>query len=162
MLPDIRIGTGFDVHAFQDGASVILGGILIPYHRSLKGHSDADVVSHALMDALLGAASLGDIGSLFPDTDEEYRGADSIELLKEVCSLLRRDAWEIVNCDIIIMAQEPRIAPWRDAMQKNIAGAMAVDESRVSVKATTTEKLGFTGRGEGIAVQAVALLAKVN
>lgn len=155
----MRIGQGYDVHRLTEGRKLILGGVDIPYEKGLLGHSDADVLIHAVMDALLGAAALGDIGKLFPDTDERYRGADSIMLLSEVCRLVRANGFEIGNIDATVVAQAPKLSPYIEQMRENIARAADIELSRVSVKATTEERLGFTGRKEGIAAQAVVLLA---
>lgn len=152
----MRIGHGYDVHCLVAGRALVLGGVNIPYEKGLDGHSDADVLMHAVMDALLGAAALGDIGMLFPDNDERYLGADSIMLLREVKARLARYA--ISNIDATVIAQKPKLAPFIDDMRRNIAGALGLDLSRVSVKATTEEHLGFTGSGEGIAAHAVCLL----
>lgn len=154
----IRIGQGFDVHAFAEDRKLILGGVDIPYSKGLAGHSDADVLLHAICDALLGAAALGDIGHHFPDTDSQYAGADSRELLREVYSRVLQQGYSLVNLDCTVIAQAPKLAPFIDAMCAHIAHDLAVDLNCVNVKATTTEKLGFTGRGEGIAAQAIALL----
>ncbi len=152
----MRIGHGYDVHRLVPGRKLILGGVNIPYEKGLDGHSDADVLVHAVMDALLGAAALGDIGKLFPDTDGRYLGADSIALLREVKGRLM--GYAISNIDATVIAQRPKLAPHIDAMRQNIAGALSLDVSQVSVKATTEEHLGFTGAGEGIAAHAVCLL----
>ena len=158
-MSNLRVGTGFDVHAFTEGRPLILGGVAIEYPLGLKGHSDADVLVHALMDALLGAAAMGDIGMLFPDSDEAYRGADSIALLKEVYQRLCAGGWDIVNLDIVVMCEAPKLRPHIDAMKQCISKALGdLDTGRIGIKGTTTEKLGFTGRGEGIAAQAVVLL----
>ena len=154
----MRIGHGFDVHAFAEGRELVLGGVHVPSARGLDGHSDADVVVHAVMDALLGAARLADIGVLFPDTDPAYAGADSIALLREVAALVRESGFTIADVDVTIAAQAPKLAPHREAMRENIAAAMGVPVDRVGVKATTTEHLGFVGREEGIAAWAVCLL----
>lgn len=154
----MRIGNGYDVHRFAENRDLILGGVNIPYEYGLLGHSDADVLLHAIMDALLGAAALGDIGKLFPDTDERYRGADSILLLKEVCVVLKAKGYKIVNIDSIVIAQKPKLKPYIDQMRQNIADACGIDIGQVSVKATTEEKLGFTGRLEGISSHAVCLI----
>ena len=154
----MRIGQGYDVHKLIEGRKLILGGVDIPYEKGLDGHSDADVLVHAIMDALLGAAAMGDIGLLFPDTDEQYKGADSLVLLQEVGRRIRAAGYEIGNLDSTVIAQSPRLRPYIDAMRANISRALAVSLSQVSVKATTEERLGFTGRKEGIAAQAVALL----
>ncbi len=154
----MRIGHGYDVHRLAEGRKLILGGVEIPHEKGLLGHSDADVLAHAVMDALLGAAALGDIGKHFPDNDEKYKGADSIELLKEVCRILFENGYKIGNIDSTILCQSPKLAPHIDSMRKNIAEACGIDISLVSVKATTEEKLGFTGDGSGIAVHAVCLI----
>lgn len=154
----MRIGNGYDVHRFAENRYLFLGGVKIPYELGLLGHSDADVLLHAIMDALLGAAALGDIGKLFPDTDERFKGADSLLLLKEVCVVLGAKGYKIVNIDSIVIAQKPKLAPYIEQMRKNIADACKIDISQVSVKATTEEKLGFTGRLEGISSHAVCLI----
>ncbi|MGN1002279.1 MAG: 2-C-methyl-D-erythritol 2,4-cyclodiphosphate synthase [Oscillospiraceae bacterium] len=154
----MRIGHGYDVHALVPGRKLILGGVEIPFEKGLDGHSDADVLAHAVMDALLGAAALGDIGKLFPDNDPAYEGADSLGLLRRVCALLRGKGFTISNIDSTIIAQRPKLAPYIDAMRRAVAAAADLDVSRVSVKATTEEHLGFTGEGKGIAAHAVALL----
>lgn len=151
-----RIGTGFDVHRLVEGRKLILGGVDIPHDRGLLGHSDADVLLHALMDALLGAAALGDIGKHFPDTDEAYRNISSMKLLEEVKKLLDENFYKVGNVDITLIAQKPKIRPYVEEMRENIAQTLAVEKSRVNIKATTTEKLGFTGREEGIACEAAA------
>ncbi|HIU09084.1 MAG TPA: 2-C-methyl-D-erythritol 2,4-cyclodiphosphate synthase [Candidatus Limiplasma pullistercoris] len=156
----IRIGHGMDVHRLVEGRRLILCGVEVPHTLGLLGHSDADVATHALMDALLGAAALGDIGKLFPDTDERYRGADSIGLLMEVCALLRREGYALGNADVTIVAQRPKLRPYIDEMRLRLARAMGVEEGRVSVKATTTEHLGFEGEELGISAHAVCLLEK--
>lgn len=155
----IRIGLGYDVHAFAPERKLVLGGVEIPHHQGLLGHSDADVLAHAISDALLGAARAGDIGKLFPDTDPAYAGADSLVLLSHVAEHVRSLGFEIVDVDSVISAQAPKLSPHRDAMRENLARAMGVDISAVGVKATTTEHLGFEGREEGISAQAVALLS---
>lgn len=156
----IRTGSGFDVHRFDPERKLILCGVDVPSFAGLAGHSDADVAVHALMDAMLGALALGDIGMIFPDTDEKYRGADSIELLKQIFSLEAFRCWSICNADITIIAQTPKLSPFRDAMRYNVASALDLSIDRVSVKFTTTEKLGFTGRKEGIAAMASVLLSR--
>lgn len=153
-----RIGTGFDVHALVEGRPLIMGGVNIPFEKGLDGHSDADVLIHALMDALLGAAALGDIGRHFPDTDPQYKGISSVKLLEHVAGLLEDEFYKIGNVDITLMAQRPKIKPYIDDMRKIIAETLDVDISRINIKGTTTEKLGFVGREEGIAAQAVCLL----
>jgi 2-C-methyl-D-erythritol 2,4-cyclodiphosphate synthase len=154
----MRIGQGFDVHALVAGRALIIGGVTIPFEKGLDGHSDADVLLHAICDALLGAAAMGDIGRHFPDTDSRYKGADSRILLREVAALLRSDGFEIINLDSTIIAQAPKMAPHIPAMIENIAADLRVERGRVNVKAKTTERLGFAGRGEGIAAQAIALV----
>ena len=154
----MRIGHGYDVHRLVEGRKLILGGVDIPWEKGLLGHSDADVLLHALMDALLGAAALGDIGRHFPDTDERYRGADSMELLRQVCRILSEYDYTVGNVDCTVLAQRPKLAPYIPQMRENIASALEVSVDRVSVKATTEEGLGFTGEGLGIAAHAVALI----
>ena len=154
----MRIGHGYDVHRLTEARKLILGGVEIPFEKGLLGHSDADVLVHALMDAMLGAAALGDIGKLFPDNDDAFLGADSIKLLEDVGRRVRLAGYEIENIDSTIIAQAPKMRPYIDDMRSNISRALEIDISRVSVKATTEEKLGFTGRMEGISAQAVALL----
>ena len=154
----MRIGHGYDVHRLVEGRRLILGGVEIPWEKGLLGHSDADVLTHALMDALLGAAALGDIGKLFPDRDPAYEGADSVELLRRVTRLLRENGWKLGNADVTVIAQRPKLAPFIPEMRRRLAEAMGTDPGRVSVKATTEEGLGFTGEGLGIAAHAVALL----
>ena len=154
----MRIGTGYDVHRLVEHRKCIIGGVEIPYEKGLLGHSDADVLLHAIMDALLGAAALGDIGKHFPDTEEEYRGISSLELLKKVGGLLEEHTFLIENIDATIIAQAPKMRPHIDKMRENIAAALGLELMQVSVKATTEEGLGFTGRGEDIAAQAVCLL----
>ncbi|MDQ6962455.1 MAG: 2-C-methyl-D-erythritol 2,4-cyclodiphosphate synthase [Mariprofundaceae bacterium] len=154
----MRIGQGFDVHAFAKDRALILGGVRIDYHLGLAGHSDADVLVHAICDALLGALALGDIGQHFPDTDVRYKGADSMQLLAHVMGLLSARGYRIQNLDATVIAQAPRLAPYREQIAQNIATCLDVELDQVSIKATTTEKLGFTGRKEGIAAQAVVLL----
>ncbi|MGI6212848.1 MAG: 2-C-methyl-D-erythritol 2,4-cyclodiphosphate synthase [Anaerovoracaceae bacterium] len=156
----MRIGTGFDVHRLTAGRRLVLCGVEIPYALGLLGHSDADAALHALMDAMLGALGLGDIGVLFPDTDPEYAGASSLDLLEEVNRRIREEGYEIGNADVTILCQAPKLRPYIPAMRKNIAEQTGVSEEQISVKATTTEKLGFTGRGEGIAAEAVCLLRR--
>lgn len=155
----MRIGQGYDVHAFSCGRELYLCGEKIEHSRGLLGHSDADVALHALCDALLGAAALGDIGKHFPDSDPQYKGISSILLLREVCKKVKEKGYSLENADITIVAQKPKLAPHIDAMRKNVAEAMGVDEDRINVKATTTEKLGFEGREEGISSMAVVLLS---
>lgn len=155
-----RIGLGYDVHAFATGRKLIIGGVDIPYEKGLDGHSDADVLVHAVMDALVGALRAGDIGKLFPDTDPAYEGADSLKLLEQVGRLVRSEGWRIVDIDTVLMIQEPKMAPFREQMRANIAGVLGIPVESVGVKATTTEWLGYEGRGEGVTAQAVALLEK--
>ena len=157
----MRIGHGYDVHRLVFGRKLILGGVDIPFEKGLDGHSDADVLVHAVMDALLGAAALGDIGKLFPDNDDVFLGADSMELLKTVREVLAQNGWKLENLDATVIAQRPKLAPFIDTMRKNIALALQTDVSNVSVKATTEEHLGFTGSGEGIAAHAVCLIERV-
>lgn len=157
----IRIGHGYDVHAFADNRKCILGGVDVPCEKGLLGYSDADVLLHAVSDSLLGAAALGDIGKHFPDTDERYKGADSLKLLKNVCELINSKGYKVVNIDATVIAQMPKLAPFIDQMRSNIAGALGVDFDFVSVKATTEEKLGFTGRKEGISAHCVCLIEKI-
>lgn len=154
----MRIGEGYDVHRLTDGRRLILGGIDIPYEKGLDGHSDADVLAHAIADALLGAAALGDIGKLFPDNDPKYLGADSLVLLSEVVKRVGERGYSIVNVDSTVIAQAPKLAPYIDRMRANLAASMGIPVDLVSVKATTEEHLGFTGRGEGIAAKAVCLI----
>lgn len=154
----MRIGTGYDVHRLTEGRALILGGVHIPYALGLDGHSDADVIVHAIMDALLGAAALGDIGQHFPDTDPRFEGADSIRLLQEVGHILEKHGYQIENIDATIIAQKPKLMPYLPEMRANVARALQLSVDRVSIKATTEEHLGFTGRGEGISAQAAALL----
>ena len=158
----MRIGHGYDVHRMVEGRRLILGGVEIPWEKGLLGHSDADVLTHALMDALLGAAALGDIGHLFPDKDPAYEGADSIVLLTRVVTLLREKGYRIGNADVTVIAQRPKLAPYIDRMRTRLSEAMEIPMDRVSVKATTEEGLGFSGEGLGIAAHAVALLEEQN
>lgn len=162
MFNQIRIGQGFDVHAFETGDHLMLGGVKIPYTQKFKAHSDGDVLLHALCDALLGALSLGDIGKHFPDTDPEWSGADSRHLLRAVMGLVREKGFAVVNTDMTIMAEQPKMAPHIEAMRRHISADLDVDFDCISVKATTTEKLGFTGREEGIACLATCLLARIE
>ncbi|WP_100486470.1 2-C-methyl-D-erythritol 2,4-cyclodiphosphate synthase [Sporolactobacillus pectinivorans] len=154
----MRVGHGFDVHRFAEQRKLIIGGIAIPYDLGLEGHSDADVLLHAICDALLGAAGEGDIGRHFPDTDEAFKDADSKGLLAEVLTIVHAKGYEVGNVDCVVIAQKPKLAPYIPEMQKTIAEIMGIDKDQINVKATTTEKLGFTGRGEGIAAEAVCLL----
>lgn len=156
----MRIGHGYDVHKLTEGRKLIIGGVDIPHNKGLLGHSDADVLTHAVMDSLLGALALGDIGKLFPDTDERYKGADSIELLKEVCRVVDEKGYFVGNIDSTICAQNPKLAPYILQMRENIAKACKIDISQVSVKATTEEKLGFTGEELGISATAVCILTE--
>lgn len=156
----LRIGHGYDVHRLTENRPLILGGVTVPFDRGLLGHSDADVLTHAVMDALLGAAALGDIGHLFPDSDDAYAGADSVALLRHVTAVLRECGFVPVNVDATVLAQRPKLAPYVPEMRRNLAQAMGLDVSCVSVKATTEEALGFTGREEGMASHAVALIEK--
>lgn len=158
----LRIGHGFDVHAFAEGRRLVLGGVDVPSERGLAGHSDADVVAHALMDAVLGALRAGDIGKLFPDTDPAYEGADSLVLMRRVAELATARGWRVADADCTIAAQAPKLAPYRDEMRVNMAAALGVPVEAVGVKATTTERLGFVGREEGIAAWAVVLLERVD
>ena len=153
-----RVGIGVDAHALADGVPLVLGGVRLDYSRGLAGHSDGDVLAHALLDAILGAAGLGDIGSLFPSGDERYRGADSLELLGEAYARVREAGWTLVNADCVLVGEEPRIAGHREEMRRRLAEALGGGE--VNVRATTTDGLGFTGRGEGLAAHAVALLER--
>lgn len=161
-MRDLRIGTGMDVHAFAEGRKLIIGGVDIPHHKGLDGHSDADVLTHAIMDALLGAARAGDIGKLFPPDDPAYEGADSIELLARVAEKVRELGFEIVDVDSVIAAQAPKMTPHRDAMRENLSRAMGVPVDNVGVKATTTEWLGYEGREEGITATASCLLVRCS
>ena len=158
----MRVGIGYDVHKLVEDRKLIMGGVEIPYEKGLLGHSDADVLVHAIMDAMLGAAALGDIGKHFPDTDERYKGISSIELLKHVGKLLEDNMYIVGNIDATIIAQRPKVGPYREQMVKNIAEALGIRESQVSIKATTEEGLGFTGSGEGISSQAICLLNQVE
>lgn len=157
----MRIGQGYDVHRLVEGRRLIIGGVDIPYEKGLLGHSDADVLLHAVMDALLGAAALGDIGQHFPDSDERYKGISSIALLKKVGKILQENGYMIENIDSTVIAQRPKLLPYRPQMAENIAEALGIEKEQVSVKATTEEGLGFTGTGEGISAQAIALLSSV-
>lgn len=160
-MTNLRIGYGYDVHALTEGRPLVLGGVRISHERGLAGHSDADVLLHAIMDALLGAAALGDIGALFPDTDAAYTGISSLVLLREVKERLKEAGYAIVNIDATVVAQAPKLAPYRMQMRSNIAETLGIETSQVSVKATTEEKLGFTGRKEGMGAHAVALLEMI-
>ena len=157
----MRIGHGYDVHRLVEGRALVLGGVRIPFEKGLDGHSDADVLTHAVMDALLGAAAMGDIGKLLPDTDDRYLGADSIALLREVDRRLTETGYRLGNLDVTVIAQRPKLAPYINQMRQNLAAALRTELQNVSVKATTEEHLGFTGSGEGIAAHAVCLLEPV-
>ena len=159
-MTNLRIGHGYDVHRLTAGRPLILGGVSVPHSLGLDGHSDADVLTHAIMDALLGAAALGDIGQHFPDSDPAYKGVSSLVLLKAVSGILKANGYAVVNIDATVLAQAPKLAPFRDEMRRRIAEALGVSHDCVSVKATTEEGLGFTGEGKGIAAHAVALLEK--
>lgn len=161
-FPVMKIGLGYDVHAFAADRKLILGGVDIPHHQGLDGHSDADVLAHAVSDALLGAVRRGDIGKLFPDTDPAYAGADSLKLLAAVADLVREKGYDIVDIDCVVAAQAPKLSPYRDRMRENLAAACDIDVDAIGVKATTTEHLGFEGREEGISAQAVALVRKLK
>ena len=157
-MVDFRVGNGYDVHRLVEGRSLIIGGVTIPYEKGLLGHSDADVLIHAIMDALLGAAAMGDIGQHFPDNDPQYEGISSLVLLEKTASLLAENGYTVGNIDATIIAQKPKMAPHIEKMRKNIASVLNIGQDRVNIKATTEEGLGFTGRGEGIASQAAALI----
>jgi 2-C-methyl-D-erythritol 2,4-cyclodiphosphate synthase len=159
-VSELRIGLGVDAHALAEGVPLVLGGVRIDHPSGLAGHSDGDVIAHALVDAVLGAAGLGDIGSLFPSGDERWSGADSLDLLREAWARASAAGYELVNADCVLLGEEPRIAPHREQMRERLAGALGVDAGRVNVRATTTDRLGFTGREEGLAAQAVALLRR--
>jgi 2-C-methyl-D-erythritol 2,4-cyclodiphosphate synthase len=156
----MRVGIGYDVHAFADDRALVLGGVTVPHARGLAGHSDADVLAHALADAILGALREGDIGKLFPDTDASYAGADSLGLLAEVAALMRRRGFELVDADCVLVLEAPKVSPFREQMRENLAKAVSADVDRIGVKATTTEGLGFEGRSEGVGAQAIVLLDK--
>ena len=160
-MTDLRIGHGYDVHRLVNGRALILGGVNIPYDKGLDGHSDADVLLHAVMDALLGAAALGDIGKMFPDSDDAYLNISSMVLLEKVAQVLQEAGYAVVNIDATLIAQAPKIGPYRDEMRRNIASALTLNVSQVNVKATTEEHLGFTGTGEGMAAHAVALIERL-
>lgn len=159
-LPALRVGHGYDVHRLTEGRPLILGGVPIPYERGLDGHSDADVLVHAVMDAVLGAMGLGDIGGHFPDTDESYRGIDSMLLCERVATLMTERGWLLMNVDATIIAQRPKLAPYLPQMKERIATVFSLSPDRINLKATTEERLGFTGRGEGISAHAVCLLVR--
>ena len=158
----MRVGIGYDVHRLAEGRDLIIGGVKIPYEKGLLGHSDADVLLHAIMDALLGAAAMGDIGKHFPDTDPKYEGASSIKLLEHVGELLERESYQIVNIDATVIAQKPKMAPHIPQMIQNVTRTLKIDESQVNIKATTEEGLGFTGNGEGISSQAICSLLPIT
>ena len=159
-MTEYRVGTGVDAHALEEGVPLVLGGVRIDHPRGLAGHSDGDVLAHALTDAVLGAAGLEDIGALFPSGDPTLQGADSIELLRVAWARVQEDGWHLVNADVVLIGEEPRVAPHRAAMRVRLADALGVEPERVAVRATTTDGLGFTGRKEGLAAQAVALLRR--
>lgn len=161
-MTNLRIGHGYDVHRLVEGRRLILGGVEIPWEKGLLGHSDADVLTHAVMDALAGAARLGDIGKLFPDTDPAYAGISSLKLLREVGKLLREKGYVVVNADVVLLAQAPKVGPYRQQMAENLAAALEIDVEQMNVKATTEEGLGFTGDGSGMAAHAVVLLEKTD
>jgi 2-C-methyl-D-erythritol 2,4-cyclodiphosphate synthase len=157
----VRVGSGFDLHRLEVGRPLILGGVTLPWDLGLSGHSDADVICHALIDALCGAAGIGDIGTLFPDTDPKYKDARSLDLLREVAEHCRRARWAVENVDVTLIAQAPRVAPYREAIRSNLAAALGVDAAAVGVKGTTTDHVGAIGRGEALAAQAVVLLREL-
>ncbi len=159
-MSEYRVGTGFDAHALEEGMPLVLGGVTIDYPRGLAGHSDGDVLAHALTDAVLGAAGLEDIGALFPSGDPALAGADSLELLTRAWEQVRARGWHLANADVVLVGEQPRLAPHRDEMRRRLAAALGVDPELVAVRATTTDGLGFAGRGEGLAAQAVALLVR--
>jgi len=159
-VSEYRVGTGFDVHALEEGVPLVLGGVKIDHPRGLGGHSDGDVLAHALTDALLGAAGLEDLGALFPSTDPNLAGADSLDLLAQAWERVQARGWKLANADVVLVGEEPRLAPHRDEMRRRLAAAIDVDPELVAVRATTTDGLGFAGRGEGLAAQAVALLVR--
>ena len=159
-MSEFRVGTGFDAHALEEGVRLVLGGVRIEHLRGLAGHSDGDVLAHALTDAILGAAGLEDIGALFPSGDPAFQGADLVELLRQAWAVVQRDGWQLANADAVLIGEEPRLAPHRHEMRARLADALGVAPELVAVRATTTDGLGFTGRGEGLAAQAVALLRR--
>ena len=159
-MTEFRVGIGVDAHAFEDGVPLVLGGVEVPSRRGLAGHSDGDVITHALIDALLGAAGLADIGAMFPSSDDRWEGASSLALLRDAYTQVRELGWELVNADCILVGEEPRLAPHRLEMRARLAEALGVEPERLAVRATTTDRLGFTGRGEGLAAHAVALLRR--
>ena len=156
----MRVGIGYDVHKLTEGRDLILGGVMIPHEKGLLGHSDADVLTHAIMDAILGAMAEGDIGVLFPDSDETYKGISSLILLERVISLMKKNSYEIGNVDTVIMAEQPKISRFTNEIRQNLCNVLAIDANQMSIKATTTEKLGFVGREEGIAAECIVLLTK--
>lgn len=162
MMTNLRIGHGYDVHRLVEGRSLVLGGVEIPFEKGLLGHSDADVLTHAVIDALTGAARLGDIGKLFPDTDPAYAGISSLKLLREVGRLLEEKGYAVVNLDATLLAQRPKVAPYKQQMAENLASSLGIEAEQVNVKATTEEGLGFTGDGSGMAAHAVVLLEKIR
>jgi 2-C-methyl-D-erythritol 2,4-cyclodiphosphate synthase len=159
-VSELRVGLGVDAHAFAEGVQLVLGGVEIESPRGLAGHSDGDVIAHALIDAVLGAAGLGDIGSLFPSGDAQWEGASSLDLVRRTASDVRGAGWEVVNADCVLVGEEPKIAPLRDEMRTRLADALGIEEERMNVRATTTDRLGFAGRGEGLAAHAVALVRR--
>ena len=159
-MSELRVGLGVDAHALEDGLPLVLGGLEFDFPRGLAGHSDGDVIAHALIDAVLGAAGLGDIGSLFPSGDTRWEGASSLDLLRRAAADVRGAGWDVVNADCVLIGEEPRIAPRREEMRTRLAGALGIPAERVNVRATTTDRLGFAGRGEGLAAEAVALVRK--
>jgi 2-C-methyl-D-erythritol 2,4-cyclodiphosphate synthase len=159
-VSEYRVGTGFDAHALAEGVPLVLGGVRIEHPRGLAGHSDGDVLTHALTDALLGAAGLEDIGALFPSGDPALAGADSLDLLAQAWERVRADGWQLANADVVLIGEQPRLAPHREDMRQRLAAALGVEAALVAVRATTTDGLGFAGRGEGLAAQAVALLVR--
>ena len=159
-MSEYRVGTGFDAHALEEGVPLVLGGVRIDHPRGLAGHSDGDVLAHALTDAVLGAAGLEDIGALFPSGDPALEGADSLELLSRAWERVKERGWRLANADVVLIGEEPRLAPHRDEMRRRLACALGVDPELVAVRATTTDRLGFAGRGEGLAAQAVALIVR--
>jgi 2-C-methyl-D-erythritol 2,4-cyclodiphosphate synthase len=161
-VSELRIGLGIDAHELVEGVPLVLGGVAIEHARGLAGHSDGDVIAHALIDALLGAANLGDIGSRFPSGDERYRGASSLDLLSDAYAAVRAAGWELVNADCVLIGEQPRIDGIRDEMRERVASALSIGSDRIALRATTTDELGFTGRGEGLAAQAVALLERTR
>ena len=159
-MPEYRVGTGFDAHALEEGVPLVLGGVAIDHPRGLAGHSDGDVIAHALLDAILGAAGLADIGALFPSSDPQWHGSSSLDLLASAYADVRELGFELVNADCVLVGEQPRLAPHRLRMREALAGALSVAPERIAVRATTTDRLGFTGRGEGLAAHAVALLSR--